>query len=157
MLAFRPALISEAELLSKVALASKSHWPYSPSQLQRWATDLQVAPADIASWPTVVAFLGRALAGFYQLRSQSDQTCRLEHFWVVPECIGKGVGRLMLADAVERARGGGAASLIIESDPYAEPFYLACGARRTGDVPAPIEGAESRVLPLLQMTLAAES
>lgn len=97
------------------------------------------------------------MAGFYQLRMQPDRTCKLEHFWIAPESVGKGLGRRMLANAVELARDGGAAVLVIESDPHAEAFYIACGARRTGDVPAPIEGAEGRVLPILQISLAAES
>lgn len=151
MLAFRQALASEAGLLSKLALASKSHWPYSPSQLQRWAAELQVTPADIASWPTIVALEGATLAGFYQLRIQPDEVCTLEHFWVAPEYIGKGMGRRMLADALERASDGGAVTVSIQSDPYAEPFYVACGAKRTGEVPAPMEGAEGRVLPVLQI------
>jgi GNAT superfamily N-acetyltransferase len=151
MLAFRQALTSEADLLSKLALASKSHWPYSPVQLQRWAADLQVTSADIATWPTVVALEGVTLVGFYQLRIQADPVCTLEHFWVAPEYIGKGIGRSMLDDALERAKDGGAAAVRIESDPYAESFYVACGAKRTGQVPAPIEGEEGRVLPLLKI------
>jgi GNAT superfamily N-acetyltransferase len=156
-LEFRRALTSEASLLWKLALASKAHWPYSPSQLQRWMADLHVVAADIAIWPTVVALQGATLAGFYQLRMQPDRTCKLEHFWVAPEYIGKGVGRHMLANAVERASDIGAAVLVIESDPHAEGFYIARGARRTGDVPAPIEGAEGRVLPILEIALAERS
>jgi GNAT superfamily N-acetyltransferase len=140
-------------MLSDVAFASKSHWPYLPAQLLRWTSVLQVTPSEIARWPTVTAWLGDRLAGFYQLRPLLLDICTLEHFWLVPEFVGMGRGRFMLADATERARAAGAAVLRIESDPYAEAFYLACGAVRVTEVAAPIEGAEDRVLPILELAL----
>jgi GNAT superfamily N-acetyltransferase len=151
MLSFQLALASDAALLSTLAFASKSHWLYSAAQLQRWTQALQVAPSDIVRWPTVTARLGETVVGFYQLRTGFGESSRLEHFWLLPEFMGKGFGRRMFADVVERARALKLASFIIESDPNAEMFYLACGARRVGEVPAPMEGAESRVLPLLEM------
>jgi GNAT superfamily N-acetyltransferase len=153
MLAFEQALVSEAAILSDLAFTSKSYWPYSPDQLQRWASDLRVTPSGIERWPTVTARLGGALAGFYQLRRQADGAVRLEHFWLLPAFIGRGLGRSMLTDAVERARTLRASSLLIESDPHAEAFYLACGAVQVGEIPAPIEGAQARKLPILKISL----
>jgi len=151
MLSFQPAHTSDAALLSSLAFASKSHWSYSAAQLRRWTSALRVTPSDIAGWPTVTAWLGERAVGFYQLRMEPDGSSRLEHFWLLPEFIGKGFGKQMFADAVERSHALGATGLIVESDPNAEAFYLACGTVRIGEVPAPIEGAEDRVLPVLHM------
>lgn len=153
MLAFEQARASEAAILSDLAFASKSYWPYSSDQLQRWASDLRVTSTGIERWPTMTARLDGALAGFYQLRRQADGAVRLEHFWLLPAFIGKGWGRSMLNDAVERARALRASRLYIESDPHAEAFYVACGAVRVGEIPAPIEGAEARTLPILTISL----
>jgi hypothetical protein len=43
----------------------------------------------------------------------------------------------------------------IDSDPNAEPFYLACGAERTGAIPAPIAGQPARVRPQLVVRIRA--
>jgi len=153
MLRFQRALPSEAPLLTNLALASKSHWPYSDAQLERWAPTLAVTPSEMTSCPTITARSGDTLVGFYQLRAASEETLRLEHFWLLPAFIGRGYGRAMLVNAAEKARKFGAGRLTIEADPHAEPFYLACGAVRVGDVPAPIEGADDRVLPVLELPL----
>jgi hypothetical protein len=47
----------------------------------------------------------------------------------------------------QRARIAGFDELLIESDRFAEPFYLAMGAERIGASPSPVNGAP---LPLLQ-------
>lgn len=153
VLVFQDALASEAPLLTNLAFASKSHWPYPIAQLQSWAPALEVTPSEMAGCPTVTSRLGDTVAGFYQLRSGAEGTMRLEHFWVLPAFMGRGFGRAMLANAAERARDLGAERLGIESDPYAEAFYLACSAVRVGEVPAPIEGAADRVLPVLELAL----
>jgi GNAT superfamily N-acetyltransferase len=153
MLVFQRALASEAPLLTSLAFASKSYWPYSIAQLQSWAPTLEVTPSEMASYPTMTARSGDTVVGFYQLRAGSAGPMRLEHFWLLPVFMGRGFGRTMLADAAERARDLGAERLSIESDPHAEAFYLACGAVRVGEVPAPIEGAADRVLPVLELPL----
>jgi GNAT superfamily N-acetyltransferase len=153
MLVFQRALASEAPLLTKLAFASKSYWPYSIAQLQSWAPTLEVTPSEMERYPTVGARSGDTVVGFYQLRAGSAGTMRLEHFWLLPAFMGRGFGRAMLANAAGRARELGAERLTIEADPHAEAFYLACGAVRVGNVPAPIEGTEDRVLPVLELPL----
>ena len=46
--------------------------------------------------------------------------------------------------------GGGASSVTVDADPNAETFYLACGAARCGEVPAPVPGQSERVRPRLK-------
>jgi len=41
----------------------------------------------------------------------------------------------------------------VDADPNAESFYLACGADRCGEVPAPIRGEPGRVRPQLAFVL----
>jgi GNAT superfamily N-acetyltransferase len=57
----------------------------------------------------------------------------LEDLWVDPVAIGSGVGRRLFDHAVVTAAGLGLTSLLIESDPNAEGFYLAMGAERIGE------------------------
>jgi hypothetical protein len=51
----------------------------------------------------------------------------------------------------QRARIAGFDELLIESDRFAEPFYLAMGAERIGASPSPVDGAP---LPLLNVKIA---
>jgi GNAT superfamily N-acetyltransferase len=51
---------------------------------------------------------------------------------VLPDAMGRGVGRSLFLHALERARELGCRELEIESDPNAEGFYQHMGARRVG-------------------------
>jgi ribosomal protein S18 acetylase RimI-like enzyme len=148
---FRPARDYEATVLSALAAASKAHWPYTAAQLAIWQEALTISPEMIRSCPTYVAELNQENVGFSLLIPEGIEW-KLEHFWIHPLYIGRGHGKSMLARVAIVAAQGGAASLIIESDPNAEPFYLACGAKRIGELPAPIAGADERVLPIFRLS-----
>ena len=69
--------------------------------------------------------------------------------FVEPSAIGRGVGRALLADARRDAASRGWTTLRVESDPGAEGFYLAHGARRVGLVSS--GSVTGRELPLLEL------
>jgi ribosomal protein S18 acetylase RimI-like enzyme len=91
-------------------------------------------------------------AGFYTL-APAPRDWELDNLWVDPRCMAQGIGRTLLRHALQAARAGGAMRVHVDSDPNAEPFYLACGAVRTGSVPAPIPGDPGRVRPQLAFDL----
>lgn len=142
----RPAQPHEAEALSALARKSKSHWGYSSETIDSWKAQLSVSADAIASWPTFVAALEDEIAGFYAL-APSGPHWSLEHLWVLPQYMGRGIGRALVAHALDTAARGGAVSVSVDGDPNAERFYLACGGKRCGEVPAPIPGAPQRVRP----------
>lgn len=85
------------------------------------------------------------MLGFYAL-SGAGATRELEHLWVLPAHIGRGVGARLLDHAAVTLRAEGARVLGIASDPHADGFYLTMGARRVGEVASTPRG---RTAPLL--------
>ncbi|WP_340680922.1 GNAT family N-acetyltransferase [Paraglaciecola sp.] len=140
------ALPKQAAELSRVSLAAKSDWAYSYEVIKSWQQALVITADSIRSNLTFVAIEQEIIVGFYQLKV-SATTTRLEHLWVLPEHMGKGVGRGLLQHASRMAK----ASLIIDSDPHAENFYLACGALRVSCIAAPIAGQPDRFLPRMEL------
>ena len=63
----RPAVETEAELLSALAMRAKAHWGYSAEALEGWRAELAVSPQSIRARPTFVAMVGIEIAGFYSL------------------------------------------------------------------------------------------
>ncbi len=90
------------------------------------------------------------ILGFYALMGRGPRV-QLEHLWIDPEHMGKGIGRSLLGDALVEAAKLDAQLIRIESDPNAEPFYMRMGAIRVGEMPAPMVGAPNRALPLLEL------
>jgi ribosomal protein S18 acetylase RimI-like enzyme len=146
----RRATPADGPALSGIAHAAKAHWGYPAKWLASWDALLTIGPPELARYEIyVIEEDGRPLGFSGTLAGAPRWT--LEHLWVLPEAMGRGLGRRLVADALARATAAGAAGLEIESDPNAEPFYTRCGARRVGWNAAAIPGAPDRRLPRLEL------
>jgi GNAT superfamily N-acetyltransferase len=147
----REARCAEAEELTDVALAAKAFWGYDQAFMLACQAELQVAAIDIelAEKIVFVAEVQGQIAGFYALTNLSLDSAELDALFIKPTFMRKGIGAALLNHAKKFAKAKGLHGLNIQSDPYAEAFYLAMGAKRTGTLPsASIPG---RVLPLLSI------
>jgi GNAT superfamily N-acetyltransferase len=147
----RRAVSGEAELLSNIARASKSYWGYSAEQIELWRDDLSFTARSIETCATFVAEVDNVPVGVVQINSTTEPW-DLAALWVHPDYIGRGIGKALLHKALMIAREADQGSLSIDSDPYAEAFYLALGALRVGERRAPIEGEAKRVRPQLSLS-----
>jgi ribosomal protein S18 acetylase RimI-like enzyme len=144
----RRAIPAESDALSALAFEAKAYWGYADQQLEAWRDQLTISAVEIAVSLTFVAEANGQLLGFYCLH-ESATTSTLDHFWIAPAHMGRGVGRKLLAHAQSVAQERNIRNISIDADPNAEAFYLACGARRVGALPAPIEGQPNRNRPQL--------
>lgn len=144
-------MAGEAGALTALAFAAKAHWGYPAETMEAWRDDLRITPEMLAR-PHGIACADGRVAGFYTL-VPAPGDWELDNLWVDPRCMAQGIGRALVRHALAAARAGGAARIRIDSDPNAEPFYLACGAVRHGTVAAPIPGDPSRVRPQLVFAL----
>lgn len=145
----RRARPDEADELTALCRRAKAHWGYSAQQLARWQDALTVRADVLANHPAWVAERDGRVVGYCLLLRTDDPYWCLEDLFVDPPVIGRGVGRALMALALNTAREGGARGLAIDADPHAEPFYLSQGARRVGTCAAPIPGEPMRVRPQL--------
>ena len=65
--------------------------------------------------------------------------------------MGQGIGRQLLWKAIAAASSSGQRRVLIDADPNALGFYLACGAKLINTVPAPISTDTNRVRPQLEL------
>ena len=144
----RPAQVDEAAQLSALALEAKAHWGYPAETLESWRELLAISAAEVASKRVYVGLIDGEIVAFYSL-APSPMSWELDNLWVSPRFMHRGLGRELLAHALASARRAGAARITVDADPNAESFYVACGATRYGEVPAPIPGQPERVRPQL--------
>ena len=121
----------DAAVLTDIAFAAKRHWGYPKKWIESWRDMLTVQPEFITSHETYAAILDGRTVGFYAL-GRKDDKLDLLHMWVLPDVMGRGVGRSLFYHSLERTRELGFRELEIESDPHAEGFYRHMGARRVG-------------------------
>lgn len=148
--AIRPARATDAPELTALARAAKASWDYPEDWLREWEPQLTFSPNYIRAHTVFVATEGDQPVGVVALEATAEP--EIAHLWVAPESQGRGVGRRLLTHAVETARSRGWASLRIESDPNAVPFYESVGAVQVSEVAAPVCGTD-RVLPVLRLAV----
>src|SRR5688572_15177157 len=125
----RPARVEEARLLSDLALRSKAHWGYSAEFIEQCREELSYSEQQLRAEHMrffVIESL-QGVAGFYAVKRLSANEMELEAMFVEPASIGEGFGRLLIDHAKSVASAMGAKRLVIQSDPYAEHFYVAAG------------------------------
>jgi len=137
----------DAATLTRIAFAAKRHWGYPERWIASWTQLLTVEPQSIAEQQTYIAYIDGEPVGFYSLR-RGAKVMSLEHLWVLPHAMGRGVGRALFLHAVEQVRALGFETLQIESDPNAAGFYEHMGARRVATTVTELEG-QPRELPIL--------
>ena len=142
---------AEAGVLSALALRSKAHWGYDADFLAACQDDLTLSAEEIASSPVYVFDGGDAPAGFYRLLLRDDGVAELDDLFVEPAAMGQGVGRRLWRHAVSTATRLGCSEMVWQSDPQAEGFYLAMGARRAGESESTV--TPGRMLPLMRFRL----
>jgi GNAT superfamily N-acetyltransferase len=154
-LTVRRALPDEAVEISELAIRSKSHWGYTDEEMAVFTAELTVTPEAVCATETYV--IGEpSIAGFYSLERTQGGALGLGHMFVRPDCLRAGYGRTLLAHALERVaalgfdklEALGFDKLEIISDPHAEGFYMAMGARRVGNIESSIAGRNLAVLEL---------
>jgi len=151
-LRLRRATRADARELSAVAREAKALWGYVDDWLEAWRADLTIGASDVERMIVRVAESDGVIAGF-GAADRVDGVWEVAHLWVRPRFARQGIGRMLLDSLVAAAREAGARRLRIESDPHAEAFYMKAGASRVGARPAPMPGAEHRVLPVLELSL----
>jgi GNAT superfamily N-acetyltransferase len=147
----RIAHASEAQAISDLAFRSKSHWEYTPDQLEVFRGELTITPDQVTQKRAHVAEESGAIVGFYTLAALNENEAELEHIFVDPDRLTRGVGSQLFRHACEIARVSGARTLVVQSDPNAAGFYHALGAKLEIDIPSSIPG---RTIPYFTYSLA---
>jgi GNAT superfamily N-acetyltransferase len=148
----RPGRGEDAARLTAIAHAAKAHWGYPPDWLEGWREQLTVTPASLARLRVIVAEDSGEPVGFGAVAERGD-VAEIEHLWVDPPAMGRGIGGRLLEELLCICRAGGASRARVVSDPNAAPFYRRFGAIDVGNVPST---PAPRRLPLLEFRLRGE-
>lgn len=148
----RRATADDADALSDLAHRAKAHWGYPAHWMREWDAQLTIIPGYLDLHDVWVSERDGTIVGMCALEDRGNRW-NLEHVWVEPAVHGHGVGRALVMHALAEARRRHAGIVELLSDPFASGFYERLGARRAGEVPAPMPGARDRTLPRFEFLL----
>ncbi len=159
MVTLRRARPDEADALSHIAKVAKAHWGYDQTQLKSWESELSYEPDYIRDHWVTVAEQGSEMDGDHRDSVSLLGVCALESFgdqleiaglWVLPDCMGQGIGKTLLRAALAHCREQRIKTLRLLSDPNAVGFYEATGAVLIGHERGSPNG---RLLPLMHFNV----
>ena len=145
-----PAEIIDGKLLTELALTSKAFWGYNADLVESWRNDLTVTSEMIIERMVFNFFQDEKLAGFYMLNPPKENHIELEMLFVLPDFIGKGIGKKLLLHAVEKAKKLNAISMTLLADPNAEKFYK---SQEFKVIDKKESSVKNRFLPVMQKDL----
>ena len=148
----RAATGGDADVLTDLAHRAKAHWGYPASWMREWDPQLTIIPGYLEAHDVWVAERHGTIVGMCALEDLGRRWS-LEHVWVEPSAHGGGIGRALVMRALEEAHRRRPGVVELLADPFASGFYERLGARRVGDVAAPMPGAKDRTLPRFEFDL----
>ena len=124
----RPARPHEGERLREIAAAAKGYWAYDPDEVAQWAARGDFSAHGLREKEVFVAEADEVAIAWAALIPKGEVVW-LDDMWVEPPWIGKGVGTLLFAHAVELARELGGKTMEWDAEPNAIGFYERVGGR----------------------------
>ena len=145
-----PADISDGKMLTNIALISKAFWGYSNDLIESWRNDLTITSKMIEEMLIYKFLQDGKIVGFYALNPPKENTIELEMLFVLPDFIGKKIGKQLLLHAFENAKILECNSMTLLADPNAVDFYESQGFYEIDKKESAIPG---RFLPILKVDL----
>lgn len=146
----KEALPSDSAILTDISFASKRHWDYPDEYFDIWKKELTITESYILNNTVYISYFENIICGYYSMVIVRKDTkygkvivkkgTWLEHLFIRPDFIKKGIGRQLVWHAISIARELNTDKLLLFSDPFANGFYEKMGAVYLYESPSSIEG-----------------
>ncbi len=121
LIKFRAAEVADIELLNRISVSSKRHWNYPEEWILKWIDDLSLNENDLLESSVIVLEIDEVLKGFCSVSEEIDHY-EVLHLWLLPELIGRNLGKALLTKTLEQVIQHDL-PVLVEADPNAEAFY----------------------------------
>jgi GNAT superfamily N-acetyltransferase len=144
----KEAIPNDHEILTEITKKSKAYWGYSNEQIEIWSEFLTVSKEYIETNPVYNLVIGDKIIGYYSFFHESENTIKLDNLFLLPEFIGKGLGKILMNDFLSRLKNIDVQKVILNSEPNAEAFYTKFGFVKVGQIETSIK---ERFLPIMEL------
>jgi GNAT superfamily N-acetyltransferase len=156
----RQAKIQEADILTKISFSSKGYWSYPKEYYDIWSNELTISSDYIENNDVFVFESDGEIIGYYSIVAlkhdielvgvRLSKGFLLEHMFIEPRSIGKGIGKKMFDHLRQRCGDRGINKLGILADPNSKRFYEKMGCEYRREYPSTIK---NRTTPYLQLRI----
>ena len=139
--------------MTEITKKSKAYWGYSDEQIENWSQFLTVTPTYIETNLVYKLTIEDKLAGYYSFLYEDETTVKLDNLFVLPEYIGKGLGRILMNHFLLGIDKTIVDKITLNSEPNAELFYTKLGFIKTGEIETSIK---NRYMPIMELNIKTE-
>ncbi|KAF2332696.1 GNAT family N-acetyltransferase [Flavobacterium nitrogenifigens] len=144
------ANITDNEILTAITKKSKAYWGYSAEQIQKWDKNLTISQDYIRDQNVFKLVDNDFIVGYYSYVFKNEKVIELDNLFILPEYIGKGFGKHLVLDFLNRIKEEKTERIILDSEPNAEEFYSKMGFVKIGEFETSIK---NRFMPIMEMKL----
>lgn len=138
------------KILTEITKKSKAYWGYSDEQIESWSEFLTVSKEYIETKSVYNLIVYNKIIGYYSFFHESENTIKFDNLFVLPDFIGKGFGKTLMNDFLDRMKNSDAQKVILNSEPNAEDFYIRFGFVKVGQMKTSIK---DRYLPIMELEI----
>ena len=146
----KKANLNDNEILTVITKKSKAHWGYSEEQILKWNKNLTISKEYIESNSVFTLVNNEKTIGYYSYIVKEEKNVLLDNLFILPEYIGKGFGKYLMNDFLNRMKDEKFEKITLDSEPNAEDFYLKIGFKKIGEFETSIK---NRFMPIMEMRL----
>jgi len=129
----RKANICECETLNNIAANSEAYWGYDSTFMENFKSLYRISEELISDNKTYIIEENGNVIGFYIVLIDNN-VATLEYFYIAPEYIGKGYGKLLWHHMVDICRKNYVNHIVLVTSPQAKEFYIRMGAKQVEEV-----------------------
>lgn len=131
-IAVRKATNPDIASINEIMQLSKAHWGYDEAFMDAFMQKFSINENYLANQNVHIIFKDKDIIGFFSFIFHDNDSLELDHFFLHPNYIGKGLGKRLWKECCIVASGLGAKEFILWSDPQAEGFYAKMGCKKIG-------------------------
>ena len=137
-------------ILTEITKKSKAFWGYSEEQMKKWESNLTISEEYILKNEVFNLIVEEQIVGYYSYKKNENNSVKLDNLFVLPEYIGKGYGKLLMNDFLEKMKHQKIDRITLDAEPNAEKFYQKLGFTKIGEFETSIK---NRFMPIMEMKL----
>ncbi|CAI2765724.1 GNAT family N-acetyltransferase [Flavobacterium collinsii] len=141
---------TDSEILTQITKKSKAYWGYSAEQIQKWEVSLTISQDYIREHDVFKLVKDNVIIGYYSYLFEDGKNVKMDNLFILPEYIGKGFGKYLFLDFLNRMKEAEIQTIQLDSEPNAEGFYSKMGFVKIGAFETAIK---DRFMPVMEMKL----
>lgn len=144
------AIINDNQVLTEITKKSKAYWGYSEEQISKWNDVLTITKEYIENNSVFKLVIENKIIGYYSYIEKEKNTVKLDNLFILPEHIGKGFGKNLMNDFLNKMHFQKCRKITLDSEPNAEEFYKKFGFKKIGEFETSIK---NRFMPIMELNL----